>query len=122
MKNSPMPMAITIGDKYRPAMEITEQAEADAYFERCVEHTVWHLINDGKAANGDDARPEAERIERINLGYFAGYYDSSTRARVERLFRCAHPVFGAIATAGAPTPDQALMAGVSAVIRQPSRS
>jgi hypothetical protein len=29
---------ITIGEKYGPAMEIKAQAEADAYFEQCVEH------------------------------------------------------------------------------------
>lgn len=110
--SEPMPMAITIGEKYSPAMEITDQAEADAYFERCVEHTIWHLINDGKAATRSEARAEAERIERINLGYFAGYYDHATRERVERLFSCEHPIFGSIAKRGAPTADKALMSGV----------
>jgi hypothetical protein len=76
----PFPDKITIGEKYGPAMEITDQAEADRYFERCVEHMMRH---------GHD-RNEAERIERGNLGYFAGYYGDETRARVERLFRCAH--------------------------------
>lgn len=43
---------ITIGDKYDPAMKITDQAEADAYFELCVEHSMRF---------GND-RAEAERI------------------------------------------------------------
>lgn len=99
------PARIAIGTKYAPAMSITDQAEADAYFERCVEHTM-HCF--------DKTRAEAEQIERTNLGYFAGYYDHETRARVERLFHCAHPVFGSIAEHGPPTADQALLAGVMA--------
>jgi len=93
---------ITIGEKYRPAMEITDQAAADAYFEECVQHTMSH---------GKD-REEAQRIERANLGYFAGYYNPETRERVERLFRCSHPIFGSIAENGSPTPEQAYAAGL----------
>jgi len=81
-------------------MEITEQAEADAYFEECVQHTMTF----GKS------REEAEKTERISLGYYAGYYGSETRERVERLFRCAHPYFGAIAD-GEPTAEVALAVG-----------
>lgn len=97
------PRDITIGQKYDPGMKITDQIEADAYFEKCVEHTMSCF---GKT------RAEAEKIERANLGYFAGYYDNETRARVERLFHCAHPIFGAIAENGPPTADQALQAGL----------
>lgn len=76
---------ITVGEKYGPAMSVTDQAEADSYFGDCVLHS----MSFGKS------RAEAEAIERANLGYFAGYCDHETRARVERLFRCSHPVFGA---------------------------
>lgn len=93
---------ITIGDKYGPAMELTEQVAADAYFERCVEHQM---------RVGKSDRTTAEGIERQNLGYYAGYYDDETRRRVERLFKCSHPVFGAIEAVGAPTPEEALQAG-----------
>lgn len=93
---------VTIGEKYGPAMEIADQAEADEYFERCVQHSM---------AFGYD-RERAEEVERANLGYFAGYYNPETRARVERLFRCSHPVFGSIAENGAPTPEEALAKGV----------
>jgi hypothetical protein len=92
----------TIGDMYHPAMAITDQAEADAYFERLVEYSMREW---GKS------REEAEQTQKSNLGYFAGYYDSETRERVERLFHCSHPVFGSIAEKGAPTPEEALEAG-----------
>ena len=93
---------ITIGEKYGPAMEITEQAEADRYFRECVAHSIMAF---GKTEE------EAQELERDNLGYFAGYYNAKTRARVERLFRCAHPIFGAIAENGQPTPEEAMEAG-----------
>jgi len=54
----PFPLDVTIGDKYRPAMELTDQAAADAYFERCVEHCMAH----GKT------RVQAIYIEKANLG------------------------------------------------------
>lgn len=94
---------ITIGDKYKPAMEITDQAEADAYFEQCVAHA----MSFGKT------REEAEKTERANLGYFAGYYSHETRERVERLYRCAHPIFGSIQASGPPTSEQALQTGLA---------
>ncbi len=97
-----MERMITIGDKYGPAMKMTDEAAAAAYFEECVAHTM----------SFDRTREEAESIERQNLGYYAGYYDDETRARVERLFHCSHPVFGRIAEVGAPTPEQAYNAGV----------
>ncbi len=98
---------ITIGDKYKPTLEITDQSEADRYFEECVKHCM---------SFGAD-RHEAEKIERANIGYFAGYGSSENRERVERLFHCAHPIFGAIAEHGAPSPDAAMMAGVRAAKR-----
>lgn len=94
---------ITIGEKYDPAMKITDQAAADAYFEQCVEHCMRF---------GGRTRREAEKIERGNLGYYAGYYGSETRERVERLFRCEHPFFGGIAKHGSPSPLAAFNAGV----------
>jgi hypothetical protein len=96
-----MPDRITYGEKYGPLMALTEQADADAYFAICVAH----CMRFGKT------REQAEAIERSNIGYYAGYYDHETRARVERLFRCAHPIFGAIAENGPPTPDEAFAAG-----------
>ncbi len=102
-----IPDRITIGDKYGPAMAITDQSQADEYFEACVQQN----LRQQARANKTPDRAEAEKIERINLGYYAGYYDAETRARVERLFRCAHPIFGEITKNGSPTFDQALNAG-----------
>lgn len=73
---------ITIIEKYAPGMKITEQAEADQYFEKCVEHCMKRF---------QKTREEAEVIEKFNIGYFAGYYDRETRKRVEKLFKAAHP-------------------------------
>ena len=101
-----MKKQITYSEKYGPAMEIAEQAAADAYFEECV----LHHMSFGKGVTRD----KAEQIERANLGYWAGYYDDATRARVERLFDCAHPIFGSITKNGAPTTEQALAAGIAA--------
>jgi hypothetical protein len=36
---------------------------------------------------------------------------AETRARVELLFKCAHPVFGAIVEKGQPTPEEAFEMG-----------
>lgn len=80
----PFPKEVTIGELYHPAMKIKTQEEADEYFERLVELEM----------RGGTSRKEAERIEKANLGYFAGYYDVETSRRVQRLFRCVHPVFG----------------------------
>jgi hypothetical protein len=100
----PFPLRVTIGTKYSPAMQIASEAEAAVYLERCVEHL--------RRSRPDLSIEEAHAIERQNLGYFAGYCGEETRARVERLFRCAHPIFGAIAENGPPTPEQALEAGM----------
>ena len=96
-----LPEKITIGDKYRPAMKIQDEAEAREYFEVLVQHSMEFF---GKS------REEAETLEKANLGYFAGYYDEETRIRVERLFMCAHPVFGKAAD-GLPTAEEAFEAG-----------
>ena len=93
---------LTIGEVYEPAMEISDQEEADAYF----------LILEADLRRHGKTTNQARDIARQNLGYFAGYYDSATRKRVERLFKCAHPVFGSIAACGQPTADAALLAGM----------
>lgn len=95
-----IPDKITIGEKYGPAMKIMDEKEAIQYFDLCVEHTMRFGKN----------RMEAENIERQNLGYFAGYYDHFTRLRVEQLFNCVHPIFGAIAE-HIPTAEEAFEAG-----------
>lgn len=83
-------------------MKISDQAEADRFFEELVKHS----ISFGKT------RAEAEAVERLNLGYYAGYYDIDTRLRVERLFLCAHPVFGKAANR-TPTATEAISSGMA---------
>lgn len=92
---------ISIGDKYGPAMEIKTQADADAYFEQCVKHSMvcW-----------GQSREDAECTERANLGYYAGYYNQETRERIEELFHCEHPFFGK-AKNNPLTPEQQLKIG-----------
>ena len=93
--------ARTIGELYRPAMVIKTRKAAEVYFKELVEY----------AMSFGQSREEAVRIQKSNLGYFAGYYDHETRKRVERLFCCEHPVFGSIEKNGAPTQEQAFAAG-----------
>jgi hypothetical protein len=81
-----IPDQVTIGEKYGPAMAITEPEAAREYFEACVEQH--------QRRKPGTTREEAERIERQNLGYYAGYYNVHTQERVDRLFGAAHPVFG----------------------------
>ena len=97
-----IPHDITLEKKYGPAMQITTQAEADEYFEALVQHSMgFHGLD----------RAKAVEVEKSNLGYWAGYHSNETRYRVEELFQCAHPFFGAIAEKGPPTPEEAFRLG-----------
>lgn len=98
---TPISRETTFGEKYGPAMTVKTQEDADAYFNRCVEHTMLF----GKT------REQAETIERHNLGYWAGHYGAEVRERIERLFKCKHPVFGAIAEKGQPSVADAFEKG-----------
>lgn len=91
----------TIGNLYGPAMDVTSQEEADRRFGLLVAHT----MRFGKT------QQEAEEIVRSNLGYYAGYHSNEVRERVERLYRCAHPVFGPIAERGPPSPEEVVRMG-----------
>lgn len=95
---------MAFGEIYGPAMVIEDQVDADLHFEKLV----WELV----LLDPERDRVECERIVRENLAYFAGYYDGETRARVERLFSCEHPIFGAIAVNGRPTAEEAFQLGV----------
>lgn len=99
--------SLTYSECLGPAMEITEQADADQYLKAYIEFTAAHF---------EDATGQytPEQVCKINLGYYAGYYDNETRERVERLFKCSHPVFGSIKEVGAPSPEKAFALGVQA--------
>lgn len=92
----------SISDTYAPALHIMEQPRADRYFDACVRHRM--------EQSGVD-RSQAERIERTNIGYYAGYADHATRERVERLFKTEHPYLGRAAETGPIPPALALRLG-----------
>jgi len=93
------PDKITAGEKYGPAMRITDPEKAREYFEACVEHCMRRTHRE---------RTEAEHIERMNLGYFAGYFNRETYERAQRLYMSSHPAFGS----GYPAPRVAMGAGL----------
>lgn len=91
-----IPRNATYGEKYDPAMEVATQEEAQAYFELCVQHT----MSFGKT------RDEAERCERLNIGYWSGYYSRDTMAKIRELYGFCHPFIGPD-----DTPEQILEKG-----------
>lgn len=101
MRNIQIPDKVTIGEKYEPATKITDPEEAKEYFEACVLHNL---------RVSENTRAEAIKIEKANLGYYAGYFGAETRRRVERLFDCEHPIFGPISL-GEPTAEEAFETG-----------
>lgn len=102
-------LTLTYGECLIPAMEITDQIDADQYFANYVAYAKRQLQLHPEGNNG----MTAEEICRHNLGYFAGYYNIDTRKRVEQLFQCSHPIFGDAGQPG-PTVEQALEAGKAA--------
>lgn len=97
---------LTYGECLNPAMAITDEADAQQYL---ADYTAFIQRALDKEPRSDGKT--AAEIARDNLGYYAGYYSADTRERVERLFKCAHPVFGSISRNGAPTAEEAFEAG-----------
>lgn len=95
---------LTYRECLAPAMAITDQADADQYLADYIAFQTAHMDE----ASG---KYTPEQICKINLGYYAGYYNEETRERVERLFRCSHPIFGSIAQNGSPSPETAFRKG-----------
>lgn len=94
---------MTSSEIFNHAMLIEDQAEADAWIEK--------VLSENMEQHPEMDREKAERVLRSNIGYWAGYSDAETRERVERLFKCEHPVFGPIAKQGQVTPEQAFTLG-----------
>lgn len=80
---------LTYGESLGPAMSITDQDDADQYFKEYVTFLHRHI---DKESNTDDMI--VENVAKVNLSYYAGYFDLETRIRVEKLFSCSHPIFG----------------------------
>jgi hypothetical protein len=97
---------LTFGETLEPAMEIQDEADAKQYMKDYITFIQKELDKKPREDN-----KTAEQIVKINLGYFAGYYDNKTRERVERLFCCSHPIFGSIKNNGIPTSKEAFNSG-----------
>jgi hypothetical protein len=88
---------------FERAMHVTDQAEADGVFAE--------LLTIARRATPEVSLATMTANLRESLGYHAGYFDHATRARVERLYRCAHPFFGPIAHVLPPEPGESLELG-----------
>lgn len=96
---------LTYSECLYAAMKITDQEDADQYLKDYVSFIQKYLDKEPR-----DDEMTAEAIAKVNLGYYAGYYDYETRLRVENLFKCSHPVFGK-ASNGQPTAEEAFEMG-----------
>lgn len=103
--NSENKETLTYGECLSPAMKITDADDAQQYLRAYIAYTQKHLDKEPR-----ENSKTAEQICKINLGYFAGYYDNETRERVEKLFCCSHPIFGSISN-GSPTAEEAFEKG-----------
>lgn len=97
-KYIPLPENMTIGECYAPAMAMTDSEDAQAYLDALIERS---MRCHGKSEE------EARRIQLSNIGYYAGYYDSETRQRMQMLFGAIHPILGSASL----TPEQLLKKG-----------
>jgi len=97
---------LTYGEALAPAMKITDQSDADQYKAAYMAYTD-QFLKDGVSESG----LTCEQIVNTNLGYYAGYYSDEVRVRVERLFRCSHPIFGSIKDNGTPKGREAFQCG-----------
>ena len=102
---------LTYGECLDPAMNITEPEDAVQYLNSYVRFIAEGLKEDEAHLTPKEITERAMYIAKHNLGYYAGYYDNETRARVERLFECEHPMFGSIGKSGVPSAKQAFEMG-----------
>lgn len=90
-------------DPLDEAMKVTTLSAAADVLHRIVSRMV--------ASDPKLSYPQAEYIARANIGYYAGRWPDDVRARVEQLFKTAHPIFGALEFNGPPTQEQCFMLG-----------
>jgi hypothetical protein len=96
------------GTVYDLAMKVRSKRQADSQFAMLMQRQ----INRG-------VPPEiAAKFLRTNLAYYAAYGDHERRERIERLYECEHPVFGAIAVNGAPSTQEAFDLGLNRAARK----
>lgn len=109
---------LTYGQILDPAMKITEEEDAKQYLESYISYLIPYVIDNNKDKDDIFIYEESVKIAKYNLGYYAGYFDNSTRERVERLFNCSHPIFGSIATNGTPSAQEAFNLGKSLALKK----
>jgi len=103
MRSLPLPKEITNGELLGPAMKMTDPEEAKEYLAALIERGVKHF---------GQTPEESESIQKENLGYYSGYYDTATMVRVHKLFSCAHPFFGEVKSQeDLPSPKEAFEMG-----------
>lgn len=72
---------LTYGECLGPAMKITDEYDAKQYLDAYVSYIQKHLDKELKNDN-----KKALEIAKMNIGYYAGYYDNKTSKRVNKLF------------------------------------
>jgi hypothetical protein len=95
---------MTYQQLFKSAMKCKTKAEAEKWMLAEVER--FYTLPDFKGGE-----QEARKIILNNLGYMAGYYDSATAKKVNKLFGAVHPVFGTDTYFEDVTPEQAFEAG-----------
>ena len=93
---------LTYGECLDPAMKITDENDAKQYLDAYVSYIQKHLDKEPRNDN-----KTALEIAKMNIGYYAGYYDNETSKRVNKLFCCSHPIFGN----STPTAEEAFECG-----------
>lgn len=97
--------SLTYGECLDPIFKITDKADAMQYKKAYVEFTEKHIKENEPLS--------ALQIVNSNIGYYAGYGSNEDRKRIEELFECSHPVFGAVKENGVPTGEEAFECGKS---------
>ena len=98
---------LTFAQCLDPAMKVRSQIEADQYLKDYANY----ILEDINSDPFKDKDADPYEIARTNLGYWAAYFGASTRFRVEKFFKCEHPVFGKVYKLGVPTPAEAYDCG-----------
>lgn len=95
-------MSKTYGQQFDEANACKTEVEAAAWLEKEIAR---HVKEFGQTPE------KAKEVILINIGYMAGYYDSETAHRINRLFGAEHPIFGGDDYFENVSPEQAFQAG-----------